>query len=115
MSISVNGENLRAAAAAGVSGHQQTLPERDYRRSLGKRALLMVAALIVYSVAEVLAKLTLVVHWLFALATGRPNQRLLEAGDRLSMFIYQLWRYLLFCREVPPWPLDRFAQRRFSA
>ena len=85
-----------------------------YRRSMLWRALFMVAALIVYSVAELLAKLTLLVHLIFALAMGRPSSRLLSAGDRLSVFIYELWRFLIFCQEAPPWPLDRLAQGKLS-
>ena len=109
MSTRTVDESLEATWAPTKRRRRLTLPAQHYRKRLLWRALFMVAALIVYSVAEVLAKLTLVVHWLFALTMGRPCSRLLSAGDRLSGFIYQLWRFLLFCDEAPPWPLNRWA------
>ena len=81
-----------------------------FRRFLLRRVVLMVIAFILYSVVEILAKVMIVIHCMIAMASGRPSPRLLEAGARLSVFISQLWRYLLFCREAPPWPLDRLAQ-----
>ncbi len=109
MSTRILDEGSKATWAPKERRRRRAPPAQRYRKRLLWRALFMVAALIVYSVAEVLAKLTLVVHWLFALAMGRPSLRLLSAGDRLSAFIYQLWRFLLFCEDAPPWPLDRWA------
>ena len=109
MSTRTLDESLEATWAPKQRRRQPTPPAQRYRKRLLWRALLMVAALLLYSAAELLAKLTLVVHWTFAVAMGRPSSRLLSAGDRLSVFIYQLWRFLLFCQDAPPWPLDRWA------
>ncbi len=82
-----------------------------YRIGLGRRTLLMLGTLVVYNLAELLGKTMLCIQLLFALVTGHPNGWLLEKGEQLSTVIQRAWRYLLFCDEVPPWPLGRFARR----
>ena len=82
----------------------------SYRKCLLRRALLMVVAFIIYTVVEIVAKITLVIHWIYAMARGRPSLRLQAVCSHLSAVISLLWGYLLFCHEEPPWPLDRWAQ-----
>ena len=107
-----SGNNALETVHLPIEHDREVNPGRgQYRIGLGRRALLMLGTLIIYNLAELLGKVMLCIQLLFALVTGHPNGWLLEKGEQLSALIQRTWRYLLFCDEVPPWPLGRFVRR----
>lgn len=72
------------------------------------RALQMILFLFIYNVAEVVAIAVVLLQFLMRLVTGKTNLRLLEFGQSLSLFIYQVWRFLMFITEEKPFPFDNW-------
>ncbi len=68
------------------------------------RGLFMLLFLIIYQIAEVVAVAVVLIQFVFVLFTREPNERLLELGDDLSDYIYQVWQYLTMNSEERPFP-----------
>lgn len=68
------------------------------------RGLNMLLFAVIYSVAEVVLSAVVVLQFIFLLLTRGPNERLLEFGDDLSVFIYQIIQYLTFNSDEKPFP-----------
>ncbi len=73
-------------------------------KSTWKRGLFMLLFLIIYSIAEMVIGLVVLIQFGFTLFNGKPNERLLVFGDELSLFLYQVFRYLTFNTEDKPFP-----------
>lgn len=68
------------------------------------RGLYMLLFVLIYSLAEVLAATVAVFQFGCVLLTGRPQARLgLFAAD-LGVYLWQVWRFLLFVQEEIPFP-----------
>lgn len=72
------------------------------------RGLYMILFALIYSVAEVVVAAVAIFQFLLVLVTGHPNERLREFGQGLSVYIYQIWRFLTFNSESLPFPFDRW-------
>lgn len=68
------------------------------------RGAFMLLFAIIYQVVELVLVVIAVVQWFFLLFTGEPSERLLEFGDDLSVFNYQIWQFQTMNTEVRPWP-----------
>lgn len=77
-------------------------------RRFGWRLVFVAGTLLAYSVAELLGKALVILQLLVRAITGAPSVRLVAAGEHLSRYIYDAWRYLCFCADTPPWPLHRW-------
>jgi hypothetical protein len=58
----------------------------------------------IYNLAELVLGAVALFQFVAKLATGKTNPRLLEFGQSLSVFVYQIWRFLTFNSEVLPFP-----------
>ena len=90
------------------------------KRSLWLRALNMVLCVIFYGVAEAVLTVVVIVQFFMLLFTGSAQQGLLQLGSQLSLFNYQIVRYLTFnSDELPfpwgPWPDHESADSPWSA
>lgn len=70
------------------------------------RLLFMVVLAFIYGVAEVVVGAVVVLQFLWLLFTGAKNPRLLEFGQSLSTYLYEIVRYLTFNTETRPFPFD---------
>lgn len=76
------------------------------RGDLWRRALFMVLFAVLYGVAEFVLWMVVVVQFLVVLFTGSANEQLLRLGSSLSIYSYQLFRYLTFTGDEQPFPMS---------
>ena len=76
------------------------------RGDIWRRALFMVLFALLYGVAEFVGKVVAVVQFLIVLLTGEANEKLLRFGSSLSIYAYQVYRYLTFNSEEQPFPMS---------
>ncbi len=70
------------------------------------RLLYMLLFVLIYSVAEFLLAVVVLIQIGFVLITGERNQKLLELGASLGLFIYETLRFLTFNSEKKPFPFS---------
>ena len=76
----------------------------------------MVLFVLVYNVAEAVMLAVALFQFANKLITKQTNTRVLEFGQNLSLFIYQIWRFLTFNSEslpfpFAPWPDSKITDR----
>ncbi len=68
------------------------------------RILYMLLFAVIYSIAELMAKVTVLVQLVFRACSGNTQRSLLAFSAGLSAYIHAIWRYLAFNDEQRPWP-----------
>ena len=68
------------------------------------RGLFMLLFGIFYSVAEFVMIVVVIFQFVIMLVKGQTNERLLEFGDDLSAYIFQILQFQTFNTEEKPWP-----------
>ena len=68
------------------------------------RVLYMLLFAVIYSIAELLAKITVVAQLTIRVCSGKTQRHLLAFSADLSAYIHAIWRYLAFNDEQRPWP-----------
>lgn len=63
---------------------------------------------VIYSLAKILVVAVVVFQFLATLITGKRNERLLEFGQSLSTFMYQILCYLTFNSDEKPYPFGEW-------
>lgn len=76
------------------------------RSEIWKRALFMLLFLVLYSAAEIVLKILVLVQLVLALVSGSVNDKLLRLGSSLSIYVRQVFSYLTFNTEQQPFPMD---------
>jgi hypothetical protein len=74
------------------------------KRSTWLRGLYMLLFWLIYNVAEIVMIAVALFQFVVTLFTGKANLRVLEFGQSLSIYIYQVWRFLTFNSEELPFP-----------
>ena len=80
------------------------LKENLRKRTTWLRGLYMLLFVIIYHVAEFVVGVVVVLQFLFTLVSGQTNARLLQFGQSLSQYVYQILRFLTFNSEEMPFP-----------
>lgn len=62
----------------------------------------------IYSITKVVLAAVVLFQFLTTLFTGEKNERLLEFGNNLSTFIYQIVKYLTYNSDDKPFPFDEW-------
>jgi hypothetical protein len=75
-------------------------------RSTWLRLVFMIVIGICHELARLVGAVIVLLQFLHVLFTGKPNERLLEAGLSLAQYVYQVVEYLTFNTEVRPFPFD---------
>ncbi len=78
--------------------------------SIWIRGLYMLLFALFYSVAEMVLFAVVVFQFLFKLFTGETNERLLDLGQSLATYIYQILQFLNFNTETHPYPFGEWPQ-----
>lgn len=63
---------------------------------------------VIYQLAKILVVAVVVFQFLATLVAGQRNERLLELGQSLSTFMYQILRYLTFNSDEKPYPFGEW-------
>lgn len=91
---------------AGGQEDDKPLTENVKSRAIWLRLFFMLVVLFLYSVSRVVVGAVVVVQFFWVLFTGRANPHLLEFGQSLATYTYQIVRYLTFTSERRPFPFD---------
>ncbi len=59
---------------------------------------------LLYNVAEIVTWAVVLFQFIAKLITGKTNDQLLLFGRSLSLYIYEIWRFLTFNSEDLPFP-----------
>ena len=78
------------------------------------RAVFMVLFGLIYSVAEIVLVVVVVLQFCFVLINAEKNPRLLSFGEELSTFLYQVFLFLTYNREEKPFPFDDWPGSRLE-
>jgi len=83
--------------------------ENEIRQNLRNRttwwrALYMLLFTIIYGIAEVVVAAVVLFQLLSVLFTGSTNERLLNLGQNLSTYVYQILLFLTFNSDERPYP-----------
>lgn len=70
------------------------------------RLLYMILFVFIYGVAEFLLAAVVLIQIGFAIIARDRNRKLLSLGADISMFIYEILRYLTFNAEKKPFPFS---------
>lgn len=71
-----------------------------------KRGLFMLLFAVIYGIAEVLLVAVALFQFLSRLFTGEVNRRLLNFGQSLATYIYQIALFVTFRSDDRPYPFD---------
>ena len=74
------------------------------RRSIWKRALFMLLFALIYSVAEIVVVLVAVFQFFAVLITGARNAQVLDLGQALSSYVYEILLFETFNTDRLPFP-----------
>jgi len=88
---------------------EQDLTQRLRSGDLWARALYMLFFAIAYGIAEAVITLLAIFQFIAVMFTGNANERLLQFGNNLSAYVYQIIRFMTFNTETrafpfSPWP-----------
>lgn len=84
----------------------RTLEENVKRRSTWIRLLFMIILAVIYGISRIVFGAVVVFQFLWVLFTGDTNTRLIDFGQSLATYTYQIMRYLTFNSEDKPFPFD---------
>ncbi|MFQ5345415.1 MAG: DUF4389 domain-containing protein [Mariprofundus sp.] len=70
------------------------------------RLLFMLLFGVIYTVTRIVLVIVVVLQFLWVLFTGDKNHPLLDFGNQLSAFVYQMYRYFTFNTECRPFPFS---------
>jgi hypothetical protein len=83
---------------------EQDIKSHLSSRRFWTRALYMVIFAVAYNVAELIIVVLVLLQFFTVLLTGRHNARLLEFGNNLSSYAYQVLQFMTFNSEFKPFP-----------
>lgn len=74
--------------------------------TIWKRGLFILLFAVIYSITEVVVCFVVVFQFLCVLITGDRNTRVLELGQSLSTYIYEILMFVTFSSERMPFPFE---------
>jgi hypothetical protein len=85
---------------------RETLRENLTARETWVRGLYMLLFAVLYSLAELVLVAVVIFQFVSRLATGGVNKRLLDFGQQLSRYLYDMLRFFTFNSEFKPYPFN---------
>lgn len=83
-------------------------PESTSDRTIWMRALYMLLFAVIYNIVEIVILFVAVFQFVSVLAAGGRNRRVLELGQDLSRYVYEIFLFLTFNSERLPFPFDEW-------
>jgi len=68
------------------------------------RGLFLLLFVVILAVAKVVGYAVVVLQFLFTVFSGQTNDNLLQFGAAVSLYIFQIWRFLTYNTDVKPFP-----------
>jgi len=87
---------------------EESLKKNLTERASWERGLYVLFFAIVYHFAEVVMYFFVIVQVLWALFTGRPNERLASAGRRIADYLRDLVLFMTYNSQEKPFPFSDF-------
>lgn len=84
----------------------QSLKKNLTSRSTWLRLFFMLVVVLLYSVSRLVVSAVVVLQFFWVLFTGETNKRLVNLGQALATYTYQIICYLTFNTEERPFPFD---------
>ncbi len=75
-------------------------------RNAWLRVLFIIMLGVVYSIAEIVLVMVVLLQIITTLVTGRTNERALGFGKQLSSYVYQILLYLTYNTDQLPFPFS---------
>jgi hypothetical protein len=82
----------------------EALKKNVSERSTWIRGFYMLLFLLIYKLAAVVMIAVALFQFATKLLTGETNQRVRVFGQSLSLFVFQIWRFLTFNSDELPFP-----------
>jgi hypothetical protein len=76
------------------------------RRATWVRLLFMIVFVAVYAITRIVFSAVVVFQFLWVLFTAETNKQLMEFGQSLATYTYQIMRFLSFNSEDKPFPFN---------
>jgi hypothetical protein len=73
-------------------------------RAIWRRALFMLLFAVIYQVAKIVIFFVVVFQFLCVLISGDRNRQVLELGQGLSSYVYEILQFMTFNSERLPFP-----------
>ena len=89
---------------------EDELKENLSRGETWLKGLFILIFALIYNIAEIVMAALVIFQFLFTLVAGHPNERLLQFGRQLSLFLYQVFQFITFNREDKPFPFDAWPE-----
>ncbi len=86
----------------------KSIIENFFNKGTWIRGVMILLFTIFYSIAEIMVTAVVIFQFLYVLFTGERNPRLLEFGQSLSMYIYQMMQFFTFNSEEKPFPFGEW-------
>ncbi len=102
-SESTNGENT-----------QKTTPESQEqilvvsRKQIGIRLLYTILFLVILGIMLVITKVVVVFQFIYFFSTRKPNESVRKFSNKISTYIYRIFRYITLIESQPPFPFTDF-------
>lgn len=91
------------------TGTKESITARD----TWMRGIYILIFVFAYSIAEIVLGAVVLMQFLFVLFTSEKNEKLLELGQSVSYYIYQVMTYLTFNNDERPFPFSDWPHRKY--
>ena len=88
------------------AGNGPDLEQNLKSRSTWMRLVFMLVIAVLYGVSRIVVGAIVVLQFFWTLFTGQPNPKLVDLGQSLATYTYQIVCYLTFITEQRPFPFD---------
>lgn len=98
-------------ASGGDAADESYRPPPWLRGETWLRGLFMLLFAVLYTIAEFVVTAVVLLQFLIVLVTGERNERLTGLGERLSLYVYDVLRFLTYNSEQRPFPFSDLRDR----
>jgi hypothetical protein len=104
--------SAEAGSASGADAAGESYrPPPWMRGATWLRGLMMLLFWVLYGIAEIVVGVVVLLQFLIVLFTGERNDRLVRFGERVSLYIYDVLRFVTFNSEERPFPFSDLRER----
>ena len=107
-SESTNGENTQKTTP---ESQEQTEKEQIpvvSRKQIGIRLLYTILFLVILGIMLVITKVVVVFQFVYFFSTRKPNESVRKFSNKISTYIYRIFRYITLIESQPPFPFTDF-------
>ena len=107
-SESTNGENTQKTTP---EFQEQTEKEQIpvvSRKQIGIRLLYTILFLVILGIMLVITKVVVVFQFIYLFSTRKPNESVRKFSNKISTYIYRIFRFITLIESQPPFPFTDF-------